>query len=121
MRPRPSPPISTVEWPPERGHICLVEIQADTPKYVVVVSNNMRNQAYGSFLAVRVTTSDKPEIASCVRLPDGLPIHGTALCDDIFMLRRKNVIKSIGALPLSVMMEIDKGLVHALSLTRDGV
>ncbi|MDQ2710217.1 MAG: type II toxin-antitoxin system PemK/MazF family toxin [Actinomycetota bacterium] len=86
-------------------------------KYYLTVSNNQRNAALGSFLAIRLTTTEKPRLDSIVRLDfrDG-PWVGAALADDIVEIYRDEVTRDLGALPLTTMHRVDAAIRAALAL-----
>jgi mRNA interferase MazF len=69
-------------------------------KYYLVVSNNRRNARLDSVLAIRLTTSAKPDLDSIVVLnhTDG-PWSGRALADDIVEVYRDEITRELGALP----------------------
>ena len=83
----------------------------------LVVSNNARNRNLGSVLVVRITTSQKPDLPSIVRIPPGNPVVGSVLCDDIDILYEDDGADYLGALSPEVMSEVDAGLKAALGLT----
>ncbi|MBK5217405.1 MAG: type II toxin-antitoxin system PemK/MazF family toxin [Propionibacteriales bacterium] len=85
-------------------------------KPYLVVSNNPRNQAMQSFLAIRITTSRKPTIPTVVELPPGEPVDGYVLCDELMMLWQDEVSGDVGALSPATMSRVDQGLKHALAL-----
>jgi mRNA interferase MazF len=85
-------------------------------KYYVVVSNNGRNQGLGTALVARITTSNKPELASIVRVPLGEPVSGRVLCDDIEDIWEDDVRSLLGAFSPTTMRLINAGLVAALGL-----
>jgi mRNA interferase MazF len=86
-------------------------------KYYLAVSNNQRNAALDSFLAIRLTTSPKPALDSIITLgaADG-PRTGSALADDVVEIYRDEVSRELGALPPSTMRRVDDALRVALSL-----
>jgi len=85
--------------------------------YCLVVSNNARNKTLPSFLAVRLTTTEKPPLATVVRLDhrDG-PWTGTVLADGIVEIYREQVTRELGALPHGTMRRVDDALRAALAL-----
>ena len=101
-----------------RGRIYRARIPGvKSDKYFVVVSNNARNRALGTALAVRLTTSSKPSIASIVELPAGEVMGGgRAVCDDIVELWDDDVKEDVGAVSAQTMRAIDDGLKAALGL-----
>ena len=85
-------------------------------KYFVVVSNNQRNRALDSVLAVRVTTSAKPALPSIVELGPADPLVGRVVCDDIVELYADEVSRELGALSPRTMDRLGDGLRAALAL-----
>ncbi len=84
--------------------------------YFVVVSNNARNRALPSVLAVRLTTSPKPTIPSIVEIPTHERRGGRAVCDDIYELWDDEVREDVCAFSTRTMAAVDDGLRAALSL-----
>ena len=100
-----------------RGRIVWAIIdEAIGRKPYLVVSNNPRNQAMQSFLAIRITTSRKPTIPSVVELRPGEPVVGYVLCDELMMLWQDEVVGDVGVPSPATMSRVDKGLKHALAL-----
>ena len=100
-----------------RGQVYWATID-DLRKPWLVVSNNARNRALASCLAVRVTTSRKPEIDSIVELaPADVPVVGRVLCDDIAVLYPdEDRFEYLTSLSPSSMLRVDVGLRAALAL-----
>lgn len=86
-------------------------------KYYLAVSNNARNRALDSFLALRLTTTSKPPLDSVVRLDqsDG-PWIGAFLADEITEVFRDEVTRELGALRPGTMRRVDQALRAALAL-----
>jgi mRNA interferase MazF len=84
----------------------------------LVVSNNPRNRNLGDCLAVRITTSAKPDLDSIVKLTTAdQPIQGSVLCDDIAVLYPdEDGFEYFGALRPDTMRRVDAGLRAALAL-----
>lgn len=100
-----------------RGQIVLAKVpDIDAPKYFLVVSNNARNAKLPSVLAVRITTSPKPDIPSVVELRNGEVLRGRVLCDSIQDVWEDEVVKVVGALSPASMMAVGAGLRAALAL-----
>lgn len=100
-----------------RGRLVWAVIdEAIGRKPYLVVSNNARNQSMQSFLAVRVTTSVKPHIASVVPLDVGEPVSGNVLCDEVMMMWEDEVVAEAGALSPRAMTQVEAGLRAALGL-----
>jgi len=102
-----------------RGRVYLVDIGLDEPKRLLIVSNNRRNNALGSALAVRLTTSTKPSLPSIVELaPADHPLVGRIVCDDILEIWPDESRKDLGAASATTMQRVGVGLAAALGLTR---
>ncbi|MEV7783577.1 type II toxin-antitoxin system PemK/MazF family toxin [Kitasatospora sp. NPDC088351] len=84
----------------------------------LVVSDNARNRALSDCLAVRLTTSVKPDLPSIIRLTAADPLVGRVLCDDIALLYRSDLEEDRGALSPSTMMKVAAGLHAAPALQR---
>lgn len=102
---------------PLRGRVYMADIGEEYgEKPYVIISNNARNRALPSFLAVRITTSPKPLLPSIIELAPEDPVAGRALCDDIVLLFAEDLRRDLGGLSLQTMMHIGQGLRHALAL-----
>lgn len=95
----------------------LADIGLAEAKRLVVVSNNRRNRALGSVLAVRLTTTPKPDIPSIVPLERDDQMSGVACCDDIVEVFEDEVVQVVGALTTGTMTRIGRGLAAALDLS----
>ncbi|PPK64634.1 type II toxin-antitoxin system PemK/MazF family toxin [Actinokineospora auranticolor] len=86
-------------------------------KYYLAVSNNQRNGALESFLAIRLTTAPKPRLDSIVDLDHrNGPWTGSALADDVVEVYRDEVTRDLGALPPATMNRVNDALKVALGL-----
>ncbi len=85
-------------------------------KYYLVVSGNARNRALGTALVVRITSSNKPDISSIVRIPFGECVEGRVLCDDIEDMWADDARQKLGAFSGSTMRLVSDGLAVALGL-----
>jgi mRNA interferase MazF len=86
-------------------------------KYYLVVSNNRRNAKLDSVLAIRLTTTPKPDLDSIVPLGAGDgPWSGSALADDIVEVYRDEITCELGALPPATMRRVNDALRAALHL-----
>lgn len=102
-----------------RGRVYLVNIGLNEPKRLLVVSNNRRNHALGTALAVRLTTSAKPSLPSIVELtPADHPLVGRVVCDDILEIWSDEMLTDLGAVSASTMQHVGLGLAVALGLPR---
>lgn len=100
---------------PIRGRVYTVDIHGI--HHFVAVSNDIRNARLQTFLAVRLTTRQKPRLPSIVALtPADAPLVGKALCDDIIEIGRAEVLTEQGALSRETMLRIDDGVRAALDL-----
>lgn len=104
-------------WPLLRGRVYAAKLSnIKDEKYFVVVSNNQRNSQLPQVLAVRLTSSPKPNIPSIVEIGKGEVFLGRAVCDDIVELYEDEIQRDLGALSPSVMSAIGNGLKAALAL-----
>lgn len=101
-----------------RGRIYRARLSGiDEDKYFVVVSNNIRNRQLPSVLAVRMTTTRKPNLPSIVEIPASEPLSGgRVICDDIIELWDDEVKQDLGAFTPATMAAIGAGLKAALQL-----
>ena len=88
----------------------------DVDHYFVVVSNNARNRALPSVLAVRMTTRPKPALPSIVETSTDEVLSGRAVCDDVYELWDDEIRQDVGVLGPATMMAIGEGLQAALGL-----
>lgn len=104
--------------PLQRGRVYEVDLGGGIGrKPCLVVSNNRRNAALPSVLAVRLTTSSKPVLASIVELaPADAPLVGRVLCDDVLEVWPDEVTRDLGALSPATQARVDDGLRAALDL-----
>jgi len=100
---------------PVRGRVYMADIGAGRKPWLVV-SNNARNRALSDCLAVRLTTSVKPDLPSIVQLSSADPLVGRVLCDDIALLYREDLDEERGALSPGTMLKVAAGLRIALAL-----
>jgi mRNA interferase MazF len=100
-----------------RGRVYGAEIEDRGEKYYLAVSNNRRNAALSTFLAVRLTTTPKPALPSIVHLSGGdKPWTGAVMCDDIERIYRDEVTRDYGALPPGTLHRVEDALRAALAL-----
>lgn len=100
---------------PVRGRVYWADL-GHGEKPWLVVSNNGRNRALPSCLAVRVTTSTAPDLPTVVSLAPADPLVGRVLCDDLAQLWHDELRREAGALTRRTMASVDAGLRAALSL-----
>ena len=92
----------------------LTEALGEKP--YLVVSNNRRNHALTTVLAVRITTRQKPDLSSIVETSPEDPVAGRVLCDDIVELWPDEIRRDLGALSPATMKRVGDGLRAALGL-----
>jgi mRNA interferase MazF len=105
-------------WPLARGQVIRANIGLDEPKLLLVVSNNRRNRWLRQVLAVRLTTTPKPEIPSIVELSEGEPFADRVVCDDIVEVYEDEVLAVMGGLRPTTMQLVSQGLMAALGIDR---
>ncbi|MGH3621761.1 MAG: type II toxin-antitoxin system PemK/MazF family toxin [Sciscionella sp.] len=103
---------------PARGHVFRVEISDYGPKPYAVVSNNKRNKALDSVLAVRVTTTDKSAIPTAVPLTSLDPLAGFALADNIVEIFKDELEEGtcLGSLSPATIVKLNAALAQALGI-----
>jgi len=82
----------------------------------LVVSNNRRNQRLPQVLAVRLTTTEKPQIPSIVELRHPETFIGRVVCDDIVEIYEDEVLSVVGSLSPGAMRGVNAGLAAALGM-----
>lgn len=99
-----------------RGRVYRVDLGSPVGKKpLLVVSNNRRNEAFDDALAVRITTSDKPKLASIVPLAAAdAPLEGKVLCDSYVIIYPDEVEADLGALSVGTMTRVGDGLKASL-------
>jgi mRNA interferase MazF len=103
-----------------RGRVYRAELpHVSEPKWYLVVSNNERNRQLPQVLAVRLTTSPKPELPSIVELqsPQDGPFAGRATCDDLEVVWGDEIREDRGAITPAAMQRVEAGLRAALGMT----
>lgn len=100
---------------PMRGRIYMADL-GNGDKPFLVVSNKARNAKLDHCLAVRITTSRKPDLASVVELSGADPLVGRVLCDNITSIFRDELKRDVGALSAATMTKVAAGLRFALSV-----
>ena len=104
-------------WPLVRGRVYGAKLENfPTEKYYLVVSNNRRNRQLDSALAVRLTTTRKPDMESIVPLGRSEAFNGSVLCDDIVELWEDEITRDLGAMSPAAMQQVNAGLAAALGL-----
>lgn len=98
-----------------RGNVYFADLGAGEKPWLVV-SNNGRNNALGSALVVRITTTVKPPLASIVELSPHDRLVGRVLCDDITVLYDDDPARHACALTLATMSKVAGALRVALAL-----
>ena len=102
-----------------RGRIYLAPLgdEADAEnKFWLCVSNNSRNPRLEEFIAVRMTTTRRPQLSTWVSLgPEDKPWVGVA-CDDLGPIWKDQVIKDAGALTAPAMRKVERALLLVLGI-----
>ncbi|HYN55748.1 MAG TPA: type II toxin-antitoxin system PemK/MazF family toxin [Motilibacterales bacterium] len=105
-------------WPLLRGRVYAARLSnLDEDKYFLVVSNNRRNNQLPQVLAVRLTTTPKPDLPSIVPLGPPEAFNGSVICDDIVEIWQDEVTRDLGALSPRAMEAVGRGLMAALDLS----
>jgi mRNA interferase MazF len=108
----------TTLWPLQRGRVYAARLSnLDEDKHFLVVSNNRRNNQLPQVLAVRLTTTPKPDLPSIVRLGPPEAFAGSVICDDIVEIWQDEVTRGLGALTHRAMEAVGWGLMAALDLS----
>jgi mRNA interferase MazF len=107
--------LSATSITPVRGRVYLADLGHGEKPYLVV-SNNARNTKLQDCLAIRITTSPKPDITSIVALASGDPLVGRVLCDDVVTIFRDELKRDVGALSTPTMNQVAVGLRYALAI-----
>lgn len=101
-----------------RGQIFEANIGSRGRHFYVVVSNNQRNRALNSVLALMVTTTDKSHIPSAVQLTHQDSVTGWVVADNIDTLWDDELPSMpVGALSAPTMAKLGAALKLAFSLT----
>jgi len=98
-----------------RGNVYFSDLGAGEKPWVIV-SNNARNKQLNSALAVRVTTTIKPELPSIIELNADDPVVGRVICDDIMSIYDDDQGRHAGALSPATISKINQALKVALAL-----
>lgn len=83
---------------------------------MLVVSNSTRNRILSDVIVARITSAPKPDIPSIVSLPDGEPVVGRILCDDLTTMSKEALSRSAGGLSRQTMQRVDFALKEALGI-----
>lgn len=104
----------------KRGNIVVADLAwVDAgEKHYLIVSNNRRNRALGSALALRLTTSNKPDIPSIVEIPHSERGYvGKVLCDDVYEIWEDEPKRQSGSFSPEFMLSINEGIRNAFGIT----
>ncbi|MDP7703244.1 type II toxin-antitoxin system PemK/MazF family toxin [Mycobacterium sp. TY815] len=101
-----------------RGQVFHADIGRRGPHFYVVVSNNARNRALKSVLALMITTTDKSHIPTAVQLTHQDPFTGWVVADNIDTLWDDELPSiSSGALSPPTMAKVNDAIKVAFGLT----
>jgi mRNA interferase MazF len=94
-----------------RGQVYLAKHpDLDEKKFFLVVSNNKRNKILKTVLCVRITSTDKVAIPTCVQIPDHEGIAGFAVCDDVYIFMNYELDKLHTSLTDRTMVKVEQAL-----------
>lgn len=101
---------------PVRGQVYRADIGFG-PKPWLVVSNNHRNLALSSVIAVRLTTmSNRAELPTWVPLSSADPLAGYVNVDDLQQLERDELAELLGSVAPATILAVNDALRLALAL-----
>ena len=102
-----------------RGSLYAAKLEhIATEKYFLVVSNNVRNRQLGTALAVRLTTTPKPQLDSIVEMSPKTHSMGAESCATTSSSCSADEVRThLGTLTPETMAKVDSGLKAALELT----
>lgn len=98
-----------------RGTVYMADIGFGLKPWLIV-SNNARNGAMNHYLAVRITSTPKPNLASIVQLGPQDPFGGSILCDEITFLQADELGEYRGGLTPQTLVEVGRALAVALAI-----
>ncbi len=105
--------------PITRGRIYLAPLSGEDDaenKFWLCVSNNVRNPRLNEFIAVRMTSTRKPQLPTWVSLgPQDTPWVSVA-CDDLGPIWKDQVIKDAGTLSSAGMRKVEQALLRVLGI-----
>ncbi|MEY4990259.1 MAG: hypothetical protein RIS08_485 [Actinomycetota bacterium] len=101
-----------------RGQVYLaLHPDLEEKKYFLVVSNNKRNKALGSALCLRITTTDKRNIPTCVALPKSKEgLTGFIVCDDVYLFYTDELGSPVTAVTDAIMRDVESALKLVFSI-----
>ncbi|MBW3665495.1 MAG: type II toxin-antitoxin system PemK/MazF family toxin [Actinobacteria bacterium] len=93
-------------------------LASDTPKPVVIVSNDGRNRSRFEWVhVVRITSRPKRPLPTIVDLTDAdAPLAGRAMVDELELVHKDDLEDRRGMLSPTTMRDIDQALRHVLAL-----
>ncbi len=101
---------------PSRGQVSRADIGFGLKPWLIV-SNNQRNRALPSVLAVRLTTTSKRvELPTWVPLSSADPLVGYVNVDDLQQLERDELAELVGSLAPATILAVNNALRLALAL-----
>lgn len=80
------------------------------------MSNNDRNPRLDEFIAVRMTSTRRPQLASWVRLGEQDRPWVSVACDDLGPIYKDQVLKDVGALSAAAMRRVEQALLVVLGI-----
>ena len=101
---------------PLRGQVYRADIGFGLKPWLVV-SNNHRNRALSSVLAVRLTTTTKrADLPTWVPLSPADPLVGHITVDDLQQLERDELAELVGTLAPATLLAVNNALKLALAI-----
>lgn len=93
-------------------------LEADTPRPVVIVSNDGRNRSRFAWVhIVRITSRPKRPLPTIVELADAdAPLTGRAMADELELVHKDDLGERRGMLSPATMGAIDQAFRHVLAL-----
>ena len=100
-----------------RGQVYLAKHpDLEDKKYFLVVSDNRRNKKLNTVLCVRLTTTDKSGIPTCVAIPKHEGMGGFVVCDDIYIFLEDELVKPATSLTDRTMYLVEQALKIVFSI-----
>ena len=101
-----------------RGQVFLaLHPDLNEKKFFVVVSNNKRNRALDSVLCLRITSTDKSHIPTCVSIPANMSsLSGYIVCEDVYLFYKDELGRHVTALTDPTMSEVESALKLVFSI-----
>lgn len=100
-----------------RGQVYLAKHpDLEDKKYFLVVSNNKRNRNLNTVLCVRITSTSKAGIPTCVPIPNHDGLTGYIVCDDVYMFMDYELEHPTTSFTDKIMVEVERALKLVFSI-----